>query len=159
MQVETALTKAAIIAAVYTATATHPKTIHRNTCQAACSSELAVSSVYKPITTISSISEMHTVRCEHADKLCVASDVPEGCSILQSSYLSAHGYRFLKCHLIPYFLLPPLHLPLTQLPAQIQTVCVQDYQSDEENVSSYKESFALGGKTEATPTFPLGTLI
>lgn len=59
MQVENALT--AIIAAVYTATATHPKIIHRNTYQAAWDTELAVSSVYKPITSISSISEMGMV--------------------------------------------------------------------------------------------------
>lgn len=84
MQVETAPTKAAIVAAVYTATATHPKTIHRNTCQSACASKLAVSSMQKPFTTISSTSEMGMFRNEHTDKLCAASDVPEGCSILQS---------------------------------------------------------------------------
>lgn len=70
MQVETALSKTAIIAAVYTATATHPKTIHRNPCQAAWASEPAVSSVYKPITIISNISDMGMVRNEHTDKLC-----------------------------------------------------------------------------------------
>lgn len=80
MQVETALTKAATITVMYTATVTHPKIIHRNTCQAPCASELPVSSVYKPITTTSSTSEMGMVRNEHTDKLCAASDLPEGCS-------------------------------------------------------------------------------
>lgn len=61
------------------------------------------------------------VRNEHIDKLCVAFGLPEAAPFYNHSYLSAHGYRFLKCPLRPYLPLLPLHIPLTQLPAQIQT--------------------------------------